>query len=162
MSEISSRTLVQLQLLASILKNKPEFMAGVFASFQKIERLSDAELMQTLGVSPLAFSRIAICKRPPADSPEFVQELRQIADYANTDPVILANIIRQVDSLQALQSRQEGEPETHPGSQPTRVKSGMLAATRDQIDQEQEADDGASAPIDQDEDRERRNDLADE
>lgn len=162
MSEITSRTLEQLQLLASSLKNNPEYMAGVFTSYQKIEKLSDAQLMLTLGASPLTFSRLAICKRPAEDSPDFAQELRQIADYANTDFVILANIIRQVDSLQALHSRLEGEHETHPGSQPTRVPSGLLSAARDQMDQEQEAHDGVSGSTDQDEDRGGRNDLADE
>lgn len=162
MSEISSRTLGQLQLLVKTLINNPDYLAWVFASYQKIERLSDTQLMQKLDVSPLAFSRISISKRPATDSPDFAQELRQIANYANTDPVILANIIRQVDSLRALHSMPEGEPETDPGSQNTRTQSGVLSAARDQLDQEQEAGDVASAPADLGNDREGRNDLADE
>ena len=88
--------------------------------------------------------------------------MRQIADYANIDPVILAGIIRQVDSLQALQSRPERDLGTRPSSQPTRVQSSMLAVARDQTEKKQEAGDVASKPADQDDDREGRNDLADE
>jgi hypothetical protein len=162
MSEISTRTLGQLQLLADRLKNNPDYLAGVFSYYQKIESLSDVELMQILEASPLAFSRLAICRRPAIDSPDFTQELRQIADYAETDHVILANIIRQVDSLQALHARQKGVSEMQPGNQPTHVPSGLLAAARDQMDQEQEAEDGISELEDPGNDREGRHDLADE
>lgn len=141
MSDTSSRTLVQLQLLADRLKDNPDYLAWVFASYQKIERISPTKLIQLFGASPMEFIKIALCKRPMAESPHFAQQVIQIAKFSNIDPAILANIIRQVDSVQALCSKPEALKQGEQDTSATQLRAGLLAAARDRSDQGQAPDD---------------------
>ena len=76
-------------------------MAYVLTTYQRQERLSDDALSQYLNATPAAMPRLALCKRPASDSPQFADQIRQIADYAGVDAVQLANMVRQVSSLDA-------------------------------------------------------------
>jgi hypothetical protein len=162
MSDISPRTMKQLQMLADRLKDNPDYMAWVFASYQKIERISATNLMQILGTSPTEFSKIALCKRPMAESLNFGQQIKQIANYSNTDPSILANIIHQVDSVQALFLKPEGLSQEERDTSVTQLKAGLLAVARDRSCQGQEQDNKSTSPtIEKDEGR-GGDDLVDE
>jgi hypothetical protein len=161
MNDIQPRTLKQLQLLADGLKENPDYMAWVFANFQKIEKLSDAKLMQALGTSQAGYARISLCKRPLADSQDFASQMKQIADYSNTDPSLLANIIRQVDAVQALRSKPDDLAEAEDKSVPEHLQGAVLAAARDRMDLDQ----GPESETDQQDDQEGTeggNDLVDE
>jgi hypothetical protein len=161
MNDIQPRTLKQLRLLADGLKENPDYMAWVFASYQKIEKLSEAQLIQALGTSPAGYARILLCKRPLADSQNFASQMKQIADYSGADPSSLANIIRQVDAVQALYSKPEDLAEAEGNSLPKYVKGGILAAARDHMDLDQSPESETDKQDDQ-EGTEGGNDLVDE
>jgi hypothetical protein len=161
MNDIQPRTLRQLRLLADRLKEDPDYMAWVFANYQKIEKLSEAQLMQALGTSPAGYARISLCKRPLADSQDFASQMKQIADYSDTDPSLLANIIRQVDAVQALHSKPEDLTEAEGTSLPEYLQGGVLAAARDRMNLDQSPESDTDQQDDQ-EGTEGGNDLVDE
>jgi hypothetical protein len=78
-------------------------------------------------------TRLALCKRPVADSPLFAEQVRQIAEYTAIDASLLANVIRQVDALVVL-AKMPVVPDTLAGrtSKPP-VTSGVLTAARDRV-----------------------------
>jgi hypothetical protein len=80
----------------------PFFMAYVLARYQDQEGLSDEDLANLLGTLPDLVCRLAMCRKPEADSANFAESVRQIADYTLVDESLLANIIRQVSGLEAL------------------------------------------------------------
>ena len=91
--------------LARRLKDNPNFMGYVLAVYQAQERMDDSALAEHLDTTLDMLSRLALCKRPETISVEFADQVRQIATYINADPVMLANVVRQVDSLEELAKR---------------------------------------------------------
>ncbi|MBE3116810.1 hypothetical protein IMZ68_06350, partial [Candidatus Bathyarchaeota archaeon] len=88
-----------------------------------------------LNTTPEMFVRLALCKCPNSNSETFASQVREIATYTNIDPVILANVIRQVNSLDALSKlpqRGEGLNENV-----RKLVPGLLAAARDKIENEE-------------------------
>jgi transcriptional regulator with XRE-family HTH domain len=88
--------------LVGRLENNREFMAHVLAAYRKQEGLSEQELAAALGVTPALLVRLALCRRPAADSPDFTDRLRRIADATLIDEAQLASVIRQVEILERL------------------------------------------------------------
>ena len=117
--------------LAHRLKDNPDFMAYVLTIYQTQERLDDSALAEHLGTTLDALSRLALCKRPEAVSARFADQVRQIAAYISADPAVLANVIRQVDSLEALAKRPMALDSEKLGFRQLRSQAGLLAAARD-------------------------------
>lgn len=128
-------SLAALATLARRLRHDPRYMSYVLAAYQTQEHLTDDELARELGTLPALVVRLALCKRPASSSPQFAEQVRQIAGYTLTDAARLANILRQVDGLERLSRRtaafaapEDTEAEiSHP-------LSGLLAAARDRIE----------------------------
>ena len=132
--------------LARRLQADPQFMSYALATYQQHEGLERQDLAQELGLAPEMLLRLALCRRPDPDSPLFAEQVREIADYTLMDEARLANILRQVSSLEKLAQRKlvPDAPETE--SQPDYSLSGLLAAARDRNVAEAEE---ISSPADQ-------------
>jgi hypothetical protein len=49
--------------------------------------------------------RLALCKYPDSESTSFISQVKQIASYTSIELDLLVNLIRQVESLEALSNR---------------------------------------------------------
>lgn len=126
----------QLSGLAHRLQNNPDFMAQVLAAYQRQERLSDQALMAHLNTTSKMLTRLALCKKPDPNSPEFANQIRQIASYTEIEATQIANIVRQVESLQKLtEQSQPNVPQENTTHQP-QLSKGLLAAARDRTEAE--------------------------
>ena len=128
----------QLVALADRLQSDPAYMAWVLQAYSRAEGLSPDRLLGRLGTGAEMLTRLAICKRPEADSPHFAAQVLQIAGYTAVDAGLLANIIRQVDalaSLAKLPAAQEA-PVARPAGTP--IASGLMAAARDRVEEGKE------------------------
>jgi len=117
--------------LAHRLRDNPSFMAYVLTVYQAQERLHDDALAERLGITLDMLSRLALCKRPAAESVGFADQVRQIAAYTNVNPMVVANVVRQVDSLEALAKRPKASDSEKPGVRQLHPEAGLLAAARD-------------------------------
>lgn len=136
MSEISPRTIAQLQAIARKLRDDPNYMAWILAAYQKFENLTDNQLRIKLGTNEHMLARLALCKRPSPNSPNFQVQINQIAEYSNIGKLTLVNIIRHVDALTALSNQWVGEDREADTNQHLPVQRGLLAASRDKSESE--------------------------
>jgi hypothetical protein len=102
----SNSTLAMGELVKRLGRN-PKFMAYVLFQYQDQEGISDENLPAVLGTLPELVSRLALCRKPDADKTSFAERVREIADYTLVDESLLANIIRQVGSIEALSKSPE-------------------------------------------------------
>jgi hypothetical protein len=91
-----------LKSLAQRLETDPRFMACALALYLRQEGIEIEELAQLLGLIPEMIARLALCLRPDARSPQFAEQVREIADYTLADEAQLANLLRQVSGLERL------------------------------------------------------------
>lgn len=121
--------------LAKELENDSTFMAHVLARYCQFEGLDINALAEELEIPLSLFARLALCKRPDADSPNFMNEMNEIADFVLADEMKLVQIIREVDSLIALENAANNlETEESAFGNPFSV--GILAAARDRDEDE--------------------------
>jgi hypothetical protein len=125
----------QLKLLAEKLKDNHGFMAWILSTYQQKEHIDDNHLMAQLKTTPEMFVRLALCKCPNSNSENFASQVREIATYTRIDPVILANVIRQVESLGILSKLPHRAEQTDKKTR--NIPSGFLAAARDKTDDEE-------------------------
>lgn len=137
-SPASARALEQ---LAQRLSSDSAYMACVFQTYQTQERLDRAGLATRLGLPQEGLTRLALCKRPSSDQSEFSDQVRQIAAYVGLEPVILAQLIRQVEAVETAKTLGKisgtAAVEEAATSTTTSMRPGWLAAARDR----DEADD---------------------
>jgi hypothetical protein len=117
--------------LARRLKDNPDFMAYVLSVYQTQERLDDTALAERLGTSLDMLSRLALCKRPSTKPEQFADQVRQITVYVGIDSGVLANVIRQVDSLEALERQATALDSDRQATYRSHTEAGLLAAARD-------------------------------
>ena len=82
-----------IQLLAALaerLRDNPQFMAHALDVYQRRARLSDAEMARALGATPEMLLRLALCRLPASDAPDFAEQAREVADYTLIDEARLA------------------------------------------------------------------------
>jgi hypothetical protein len=96
-------------------------------------------------------ARLALCRRPGADSVEFADQVRQIAAYTGIRAAVLANVIRQVDSLESLAGRPETPDSTELSALQPYPQLGLLAAARDRCEIEEEQEPSSSEHSESDE-----------
>jgi hypothetical protein len=138
-TSVSSRVTGQLLGLAHRLRDDPGFMAYVLATYQRQERLSDDALSQYLNATPATMPRLALCKRPTSDSPQFADQIRQLADYTGVDAMQLANMVRQVSSLEKLvRHSNAADSKERASTWQTQLQPGLLAAARDRSEPEED------------------------
>jgi hypothetical protein len=128
--------------LAQELRADPRYMAYALAAYQRQEGMDGGELAQTLGLAPEMATRLALCRRPDAHSPHFAAQVREIADYTLADEGQLANLLRQVGSLEQLAQHRPAADNREEAAE--LLPSGLLAAARDR--EEDEEDSPTDAP----------------
>jgi len=116
---MTSNSTSAMDRLVKRFRNDPDFMAYVLARYQDQERISDENLPEVLGTLPELVSRLALCRKPDVGAADFAVLVQEIADYTLIDQSLLANIIRQVSSLDALSKASQHQ---------------LLAAARDRGD----------------------------
>ena len=126
-----SATNQSLTAFARRFQNDPQFMASALAAYQTHEGLGAEDLAQTLGIWPEMLTRLALCRRPSADAPQFAEQVRAIADYTMTDEAQLANILRQVDGLEKLARRPASLDVSGAEVKTVAPLTGLLTAARD-------------------------------
>ena len=110
-SNMSVRTLHQIQTMASILQNNCSYMAWIIVKVLKQEKLSMLNLVNILGANEESLAKLALCKRPDSNSSEFSKQIQQISEHTSIDPLILARFIRQSESVIALAGKRSTNPE---------------------------------------------------
>jgi hypothetical protein len=85
--------------LAQKLASNPDFMAHVLAVYQKQEGLDEDGVAYRLGTLPEMMVRLALCKRPIANSRDFDDRLSELSDFTLIDEAILAEVLQRVDAL---------------------------------------------------------------
>lgn len=93
-------------------------MARVLAVYQDIEGMTEAHLQEHLGLTKTNWLRLELCLRPRAEA--FVKDVTQIAQGFGIDRGVLAAVIRRVDAVEIVQSR----------DQPGRAGTLLAARTR--------------------------------
>jgi hypothetical protein len=108
---LSERTLRQIQNMARKLQDNPSYMAWIIVKFQKQEKMSTLNLVNLLGANEESLAKLALCKRPDSNSSEFSKQIRQISEHTSIDPLILARLIRQSESVTALAGKRSANLE---------------------------------------------------
>lgn len=108
----------------------PFFLASALEAYRSLNGLEGTALADYLDCSMEDMTRLAFCRRPVTDAMAFRQEVEQIATYASVSADRLAQLLREVDSLETLRKSATTRP-------------GFLMAARDRVDEEGPAkDDG--------------------
>lgn len=100
-------------------KNHPGYLGWIFARYMAIEKISEHGLLRLLGSSVLDLSRLGLCLRPRQD--HFANDIEQIAAKFNLESAALANVVRLVESVHAMETLT---------SQTVSADSGVLMAAR--------------------------------
>lgn len=95
---------------------RPAFMAWILARFREGEGFDEERLAAFLGIERATLDRLALCGRPRPDL--FREDVEDIAERYAIDPMRLANMIRQVESLIAFRQS------------PATAAQGVFAAAR--------------------------------
>jgi hypothetical protein len=125
-----------LKSLAQRLETDPRFMAYALAQYRLQEGIEVEEIAQSLGMMPEMMARLAVCLRPDASSPQFAEQVREIADYTLADEGRMANLLRQVSSLEKL-GRLPQSPAAADAEESALLMPGLLVVARDRDDEEE-------------------------
>ncbi|WP_322510890.1 hypothetical protein [Chloroflexus sp.] len=105
-------------------EQQPFFLASVLAAYRAAHQLDDTGLANMLGCATSDLIRLALCRRPAADSAQFSADVDHLARRFGLHSDRLAAMIRQVDALTAIKQQLEAaEPAT-----------GLLRAARDRAE----------------------------
>lgn len=138
-SQETERLLAQ---LAKRAQNEVGLMAGVLARYRELENLSNDTLAVQFQTNALGLARLALCKQPASDA-HFANQVREIAAYANADVSQIAQVIRHVQSVDALAQKPVAQAAAESAKRPISKWSGVVAAARDR---------DATEPKDEDDD----------
>jgi hypothetical protein len=94
-------------------KARPEYLACVLARYVELERISEEELAQHLGITAGDLLHLALCLRPRVD--HFAADVRQISTKFGINPAALATVVHLVDSVEVLAARDAGDASTDAG-----------------------------------------------
>lgn len=126
-----------LKSLTQRLETDPRFMAYALAQYRRQEGIEIEELAQLLGLMPEMTTRLALCLRPDARSPQFAEQVREIADYTLADEAQLANLLRQLSGLEKLGRIQQAPDMADAEEESAPLMPGLLAVARDRDDEEE-------------------------
>lgn len=106
------------------------FLASALEAYRSFNGLDDAALAAHLGCSLEDLPRLALCRRPIGDPMTFRREVEQIAAYASVRAQRLAELLREVETLEALQAAER--------SGATASGQGLLMAAEDRAHEEKD------------------------
>ncbi len=109
-AEISARiTRRILERVAAYAEDDPGSMAALLKRFAHIEGiLSDERLADRLDLSTTSLQKLRLCLRPNSASPLFGEQVTQVARWVGMEESVLANLVRQVEAIDAIQGTGAG------------------------------------------------------
>lgn len=134
----TDRTQKQLSMLALRLQEDHRFMAWILEEYRKMEQITVDALAEKLDVTPERLTLLAVCKCPDRTAGIFSEQVRQIAAFTKANVAFLGNLIRQVDSLQIMADVSMDNLEPEISDRPALFPSGLMAAARDRIEEDEE------------------------
>jgi hypothetical protein len=84
---------------------RPEFLGWVFARYEDNEGMQEEGLREHLGVAAADWPRLQLCLKPRADA--FLQDVTQIAREFAINRAALAAVVRRVESVEVLRTREK-------------------------------------------------------
>jgi hypothetical protein len=108
--------------VAARLASSPKSMAWILARYKEIEDVDDASIARQLGVDEHQLHHLAMFGRPRPYL--FTEDIETIAEHFDIDQLVLASLVRRVESLETFRAYQNFEA------------TGLLAAARDHAAEE--------------------------
>jgi hypothetical protein len=90
--------------LAQRVASDPFFLAEALSTYALAEELSDDQLAERLGCAPNQLDAVRLCRRPRGSARAFQHDVDRIAAAYQIDATVLAEVVRQADSLRAFRS----------------------------------------------------------
>jgi hypothetical protein len=97
----------------------PHYLGWVLTRYSTLENIAEPDLAKILGTTSHDLARLSLCLRPRADC--FVEDVEHISATFNLDAGRLAQIVRFVESMEAMAS---------PDTSTVSAESGLLMAAR--------------------------------
>jgi hypothetical protein len=85
-----------LALLAYQLEDDRRFMAYVLHQYRQRENLTEQDVIERLRTTPEMLVRLALCKRLNNRSPQFIEQLQQLAAYTEINIEQLRTLIQKL------------------------------------------------------------------
>jgi len=98
------------------------FFSNSLVEFRNVRGMAEDQLAEFLGCRPIVLLKLALCRRPDPESPNFRSDMERIASVFKIRPERLVQLIREVDTMKALTKISQAKQ---------RVPEGLLAAARD-------------------------------
>lgn len=121
--------------LARQARERQTLLASLLFAYQEQEGLDEPGLADFLGCNVASLPRLALCRRPRAQTSSFREDIERVAQYAGANPLQLVKLIRAVEARAALQHAAE-------------APSPLLLAARDHDDASPESAYGEEEPSD--------------
>jgi len=100
-------------------KAHPHYLGWVLAQYSKLENIAEPDLAKILGTTSHDLARLSLCLRPRANC--FAEDVEHISATFNLDAGRLAQVVRFVESMEAMAS---------PDASTVSAESGLLMAAR--------------------------------
>lgn len=100
----------RLSRAAQRVARQPAFVAYALEKYRQQEGQSETEIMASLNCFGAAFYQLALCQRPDAKAEDFGRRVRRIAESVGAGAGALAQILRQVAHLDALEAAPVAAP----------------------------------------------------
>ena len=79
-----------------------EFMAYFLKEYSAIERITESDLLSDFGCSLDDYYKLALCKAPDVNDPDFILRLKRISEYINVSTARLSAVIMRVNLITKL------------------------------------------------------------
>src|SRR5262249_60538398 len=96
-------------------KAHPHYLGWVLAQYSKLENIAEPDLAKILGTTSHDLARLSLCLRPRANC--FAEDVEHISATFNLDAGRLAQVVRFVESMEAMAS---------PDASTVSAESGLL------------------------------------
>jgi hypothetical protein len=100
-------------------KAHPHYLGWVLARYSTLENIAEPDLAKILGTTSDDLARLSLCLRPRADC--FAEDVEHISATFNVDAGRLAQVVRFVESMEAMAS---------PDTSAVSAEAGLLMAAR--------------------------------
>lgn len=107
---MSDQAKSELRALAAHRAGEHEFyLASALIEYQRLRKMDEASLTQHLGCDLQTLDRLRLCRRPGEQSATFRTDVQAIAQRFGISAITLAQMLREIASLQAIRSADEAK-----------------------------------------------------
>lgn len=83
---------------------EPFFIASALAFYAEAHQLDLASVGGLLSVSGPELTKLSLCRLPDEESPDFVTDVRRVAEYSGANELQLLRVLRETAALRALRA----------------------------------------------------------